>query len=639
MSASVPGTAITFAARLPAGRWRVAVSAVLTLGLQTVWGANFTVNSTADALDALAGDGLCATASGTCTLRAAIEETNALPGADTINLPAGIYLITLGNGDDKTQQGDLDIVDTLTIAGAGQFSTIVDGNFNDRVFDVHQTGALQMSAVTVRNGNVNGDGGGIRGRGPLTLTDVTLADNTGKDGGGVSLDKVGSTAVFANVTFERNSADKGAGLHADETPVTITGSVFSQNVADKEGGGTFLDKSMASVSTSVFDDNEAEKGGGLFMKDGIASTIADSAFTANRASKDGGGLYFDKSRIDIDRSLIAANTAEEGGGVFIKGGGSNIGLENTTISGNTATKAGGGIQKENNGPARLLNVTLYDNGSPDGGGVHVKGGNLSLTNTMIANSSQGADCAGTILSLGNNLDSDGSCQLLQPGDLPNTDPLVGPLQNNGGPTLTHALADLSPARDAGTNTGCPGTDQRGEPRPVDGDGDAVAVCDIGAYEAEVLYPDYDLHKTVVTFSDPYSGANPKAIPGAVMLYTIALGNSGLGAADLDSLVITEAVPAGTALIVTDFDAGNPGPVAFVDGAPASGLSYTFLGLGSAGDDVGFSNDGGASYGYTPTPGADGADIGVTHVRIAPKGTARFTGADPVATFLLKVAVQ
>ena len=247
---------------------------------------------------------------------------------------------------------------------------------------------------------------------------------------------------------------------------------------------------------------------------------------------------------------------------------------------------------------------------------------------------------GAVTSLGNNLASDGSCQLTQAGDLPGTDPLLEPLADNGGPTLTHGLTDFSPARDAAADAGCPGIDQRGESRPVDGDADGAPVCDIGAFEAGPLFPDYRLQKTVATLSDPVSGAlNPHAIPGAVMLYTIRLGNDGPGAADADSLIINEALPPDTALIVADFDVANPGPVAFSDGVPASGLAYSFIALGSGVDDIEFSDDGGASYGYTPVPGPDGADPAVTHVRITPAGTAQFTGGDPVAEFLLKVIVR
>src|SRR5438093_12159986 len=87
--------------------------------------ATFTVNDTADAVDAVPGDGSCATAASTCTLRAAIQEANANVGPDTIVVPAGTYLLTIaGQGEDAAATGDLDIRDDLTITGAGADSTI-----------------------------------------------------------------------------------------------------------------------------------------------------------------------------------------------------------------------------------------------------------------------------------------------------------------------------------------------------------------------------------------------------------------------------------------------------------------------------------------------------------------------------------
>src|SRR3989442_3563837 len=99
--------------------------------------ATFTVNDTADAVDAAPGNGSCATAGGTCTLRAAIQEANAHTGADTIMVPAGTYLLTIpGRGEDAAVTGDLDITDDVTITGAGADSTIVDGNRIDRLFEI-----------------------------------------------------------------------------------------------------------------------------------------------------------------------------------------------------------------------------------------------------------------------------------------------------------------------------------------------------------------------------------------------------------------------------------------------------------------------------------------------------------------------
>jgi hypothetical protein len=107
---------------------------------------------------------------------------------------------------------------------------------------------------------------------------------------------------------------------------------------------------------------------------------------------------------------------------------------------------------------------------------------VALKNSIIAQNS-GNDCAGSVTSLGHNLSGDGSCGLTGSGDLAVVNPLLGPLQDNGGPGLTHALLPGSPAVDHGDNTGCPAIDHRGFLRPVDGDGDATATCDIGAYES------------------------------------------------------------------------------------------------------------------------------------------------------------
>lgn len=128
-------------------------------------------------------------------------------------------------------------------------------------------------------------------------------------------------------------------------------------------------------------------------------------------------------------------------------------------------------------------------------------------------------------------------------------------------------------------------------------------------------------KSVSVLDDPVNGGSePRAIPGAVMQYMILTTNSGTGATDADTLLATDAIPANLALRVADFDATTPGPVSFVDGTPSSTLTYTFTSLADAADDISFSDDGGATYTYTPVPDASGVDANVTHIRVNPKGT-------------------
>lgn len=133
-------------------------------------------------------------------------------------------------------------------------------------------------------------------------------------------------------------------------------------------------------------------------------------------------------------------------------------------------------------------------------------------------------------------------------------------------------------------------------------------------------PDIALTRTSRPLSDPINGTTgPLAIPGAVVLNTISLSNSAASAVDADSLVITELLAADAQLRVSDFDGLTNGPVQFGDGAVASGISYSFIALGDATDDIAFSDDNGLSFGYTPVADANGVDANVTHIRITPQG--------------------
>jgi hypothetical protein len=182
--------------------------------------------------------------------------------------------------------------------------------------------------------------------------------------------------------------------------------------------------------------------------------------------------------------MTVFNSTLSGNSASGSGGGLNnnwiMTVFNSTLSGNSALGSGGGLFNDF-GTMRLFYVTLASNST----GINYNG-SVALTGTIVANSTAGPNCSGPLSEAqGYNLSSDTSCGLTQTTDITNTDPLLGPLANNGGPTPTMALQPGSPAIDHGgtSATGCPATDQRGLPRPDAQDG-PQGQCDIGAFESQ-----------------------------------------------------------------------------------------------------------------------------------------------------------
>lgn len=338
--------------------------------------------------------------SGLGSLRQALIDAN---DGDTID-----FAVT---GTIGLTSGELLVDKSITISGPGADNLIINANATSRVFYMGSGRTVTLSGLTITNGNVaviQDNGGGIyNDHATLTLNGCRLTENLAGFGAGIFSDGVSSAAMLV-----------------------LQNSTVSDNVATFSGGG---------IHNAGFGE-------------GIATLeVVNSTLTGNTAPGDGGGIY---------------NDAETGS--------ATLQITNSTLSANSVNGLGGAVYNdgfaEGSASLAITNSTFSDNSAGQEGGIYNQGtfgsALVSIANTIL-NAGAGQNIfndSGTVTSLGYNLSSDDAGGLLNgPGDQVNVDPLLGALQDNGGPTFTHELLKGSPAVDAGdpSFTPPPLFDQRG----------------------------------------------------------------------------------------------------------------------------------------------------------------------------------
>jgi len=365
-------------------------------------------------------DGTC---DADCSLREAIDAANANSGVDDVPVLAGTYFLTFGC---------LIVLDDVSIVGAGEAKTIIDGsNASDCVFSMQgfPVSTVEISEVTIQDGYYY-FGGGILNTGDLNITNSTVSGNTAIIAGGGVYNT--GNLTLTNSTVSGNTAFLGGGVQNYNGTVILVNSTVSGNTAYAQGSGISNYFGTVSLTNSTVSGNTAGVGVGVHTVRGEL-TLTNSTVSANA-----NGIIAD--------AVLERVTA--------------VRLQNSTISGNDM-----GIE------VRFL----------DCNGIQCYGYADLLSENSIVAENAGANCSSNWYAnfspVGYNLTDDTTCGFTQSTDLVVADAMLGPLQDNGGPTETRDLLPGSPAIDAGS-AACPppATDQRGVARPQG------SACDIGAVE-------------------------------------------------------------------------------------------------------------------------------------------------------------
>jgi CSLREA domain-containing protein len=427
---------------------------------------------------------------GDCSLREAIKAANNNAPVDAC--PAGDAVIT--DTISFELAGTITVIRQLVVTASGPLvvdgeeAITISGGGMTRVLFVETGSELTLQHLDVVDGFVMGHGGGLKNNGGfLTIIDCAFSNN------GVS------------------HSDEGGGAIYNGGSLTVIDSILSSNNATyDQGGGGIYNTGTLTLTNSTLKGNYAYNNGGAIINGGVA-IVASSSLSGNWVLFNGGAIENFGTMV-VTNSTFSGNSSDLTEGGAINNYGTMV-VINSILSGNSADIWGGAIY--NDSILTVTNSTLSGNSGVTGGAIY-SSGLLTAINTIVASSLSGDECYGSIIDGGHNISSDDSCGFDPAnGSLPNTNPRLGPLQDNGGATWTHALLVGSPAIDAGDDAQCPETDQRGVPRPLDGNGDNEAVCDIGSYEFEYgisLYP---------------SQQSAAAARGDILEYTIQLNNNTL----------------------------------------------------------------------------------------------------------------
>lgn len=411
------------------------------------------------------------------------------PGPYTLTTPAGAWPPFFANGLPY-------VTIHMVIEGNGQ-KVLRSYNENTpyfRIFFVAPEGHLVLRDLTVQNGETSGfslsdAGGGILNLGYLELQHASVVSNTSFSAPGGGIMNLDWDTYTATLMIEDSEVGYNLGDGAIASELFGYVRITNSNIHHNYGVGLTTDLGTVEIMNSMFTDNGGPEGshcgGGIFSFSNHF-TMINSTVRDNTACNFGGNLFVAGDQVLIKNSTIADNESFYGDGGGIMSWSDSFQFINSTISGNTSNSVGGGLHV--GGTVTITNSTISGNDAVgEGDGIYLaENSTLTLINTILTNHPDD-DCAiyGTVTGENNLIDSPscGAEPNFRLQAVSNFDPN---LADNGGPTWTHALLPGSNAMDAIDCDNAPETDQRGLPRPQDGDGDGSFMCDIGSFEVESI---------------------------------------------------------------------------------------------------------------------------------------------------------
>jgi hypothetical protein len=328
---------------------------------------------------------------GQLSLREALVQANALPGQDTIAVPAGTYLL---NGS-----GELAVTDHVTILGAGAGATVLDGGGAHRVFHLTDARQVTISGVTIQGGvtgfdDTRGGGGILSEDSDLTIDCCTLSGNFGGNGGG-GIAAFNGTVTVTHSRVSGCSAFDGGGIWAQGTSngngvtVTVQDSTVSCNSADSFGlgGGIFaVNHATLTIDSATISDNSAAGGGGIDISQFSTLTVMDSTLSGNSAGSGGGIRARDVTTVTIKDSTLSGSSASFAGGGIYGDGFFWLTVDHSTVCGCSAGYFGGGIFAA--GILTVKDSAITGSSAGDvGGGIALVQGALTVKDSTISGSS------------------------------------------------------------------------------------------------------------------------------------------------------------------------------------------------------------------------------------------------------------